>query len=811
MGDMSEAQKPESATDDGNPKLSESQARALEQAVYKVMMKPQLTPTPRAKVETPSKRWWIEDAEVLPRDDSSHLCEACRHIDFNYLMHSPIMQMLEEVPLGPLKDIVANRTCAFCRLLTSAMEDAAKDHKVFTHVGGKDMTSKLRTLPTGFDRRCNLLVSLYPAPDESDGFNHLNFQTCQPREKRLAGDMSQYKRCIQSPQIDFEQLRTWYQNCLGDQCGSNPIPAPAKSICEGFRLIDVERHCVVPYERQCNYIALSYVWGGIETVRCTKKNRQDLEVDGALLRKEYRLPRTIKDAILFVKELGEKYIWVDSLCIVQDDKHDQAIQIAAMNEIYTSASLTIAAVSGGNADSGLAGMGDRTRNFQQHIEKVQNIYLTNSPKTFAKAVDESVWNSRAWTLQERIMSPRVLFVAQDRCFFACKHRQKVLVESVDDTEDGLARELVVSGYEDNTANMIPLVKDVNTRSYRTVVESYTSRHLTYGSDILNAFRGIETLFHPLFRSDFLFGLPRSELDSQLLWKLAGPCIRRRDPVTGLPMFPSWSWAGWVGKMTCDEWENLSRIKWIEGEEGNKFSGQDFRYPKGANTDVFRAISFRQQWKGALKNHVPYYMEKSDPDRYFLHPTAPEEERMVGPNLKPGTDHLVFEAETTDAFEIGLDHFRPQSFWRQECTQDNHTWCPLPLRDSEKFIGGFVMVPGEITTRLSNDDAHTYDFVRLSRTTTTDQNERGEDDPDLLDDSEAVTLEKAYFPDRPDVNRPKKMTDCDPRRFDLTKPWCLYTIMFVEWKDRVAYRIGVGKMHIDAWAQAGPQKKTVVLG
>ncbi|KAI4198196.1 MAG: hypothetical protein LQ350_005432 [Teloschistes chrysophthalmus] len=811
MGEKSEAQQPELATNDGYPKLSERQARALEQAVYNVTMKPQLTFTPRAEPETPSRRWWIEDAETLPRDDSSYLCETCRHIDINYLVHSPTVQALEEVTLCPLKDIVANDKCVFCRLLTAAMKDAAGNRKLFTQVGGKDMICKLRTIPTGFDHRCTLLVSLYPAPDKSDGFNHLIFQTCQPREKRFDENTTQNRHCIQSPQIDFDQARAWYQNCLDGQCGSNPIPPPAKSICTGFRLMDVERHCIVPYERQCNYVALSYVWGGIETIRNLKKTRQSLEVDGALLRKEYPLPRTIKDAMLIVRELGERYLWVDSLCIVQDDELDKGTQIAAMNQIYTSAILTIAAVSGIKADSGLAGVGEEIRAFRQHIEKVQSVYLTNSPTTFTTTVDESVWNSRAWTLQERIMSPRVLFVAKDRCFYACKHRQKVLMESVDNTEDGLARELVVSGYEESTANMIPSAKDVNTVCYSTIVESYTSRHLTYESDILIAFQGIETLLRPLFRSDFIFGLPRSELDSQLLWQHAGPCARRRDPFTGIAMFPSWSWAGWVGEIFCKKWENLSRIKWIEGEKGKTFSGKDFRYPKGASTDLFKSIAFRQKWKGALKHRVPYYMEKSEPDKYFLHPTAPEEERILGPNLKSGTNYLVFEAETTDAFEIGLDHFLPHSLFEQKCTHDKHVVCPLLLHDSGNFIGGYVMVPGEITMRLSNDDAHAYDFIRISRTRTWEQDDRGEEDPDLLNDSEAITLEKSYFPDRPDMKTSSNAYACDPRRFDLTKPWCLYNIMFVEWKEGVAYRIGVGQMHIDAWAQANPKTKNVVLG
>ncbi|KAL8918727.1 MAG: hypothetical protein Q9172_005297 [Xanthocarpia lactea] len=166
------------------------------------------------------------------------------------------------------------------------------------------------------------------------------------------------------------------------------------------------------------------------------------------------------------------------------------------------------------------------------------------------------------------------------------------------------------------------------------------------------------------------------------------------------MFPSWSWAGWVGKVICNTRENLSRIAWIEGEDETRFWGNDFRYPKAAVKDVFK------------------------PD---------EEERTLGPNPKARTDHLFFEAETSEALGIGLDHSGLETLWRQECTQDNHTVCPLTIRDEDNHIGGYVRVPGEIATRLNNDDAATYDFVRISWTKTLEQENRGKDNPEILDD------------------------------------------------------------------------------
>ncbi len=135
-------------------------------------------------------------------------------------------------------------------------------------------------------------------------------------------------------------------------------------------------------------------------------------------------------------------------------------------------------------------------------------------------------------------------------------------------------------------NFIPSSQSVNSISYRHVVEAYSSRQLRFVSDILDAFEGIAARFHPIFRSDCVFGLPWSELDSQLLWQPSGPIIRRRDPETGIALLPSWTWAGWIGKVRCNTDENLSRIEWIEAN-GERFSGKDFRYPKGVNPDVIK--------------------------------------------------------------------------------------------------------------------------------------------------------------------------------------------------------------------------------
>lgn len=447
-------------------------------------------------------------------------------------------------------------------------------------------------------------------------------------------------------------------------------------------------------------------------------NRKDLETERYLLRVIDQLPHTVKDAISLTDSIGQRYLWVDRLCIIQDDLDDRASQIAAMGRIYSLATLTIAAITGDNANAGLSGMSAGPRNFQQHTTKVQGMYLANRPQKFSRAVNNSMWDTRAWTLQEKIMSPRILFVGSQRCFFTCHCQEDVCLESADTTENGLGRiRAPISG--DRLGGLLPSSRYVNILSYRKLVEAYTSRQLTKPADILNAFKGLEACLRPIFRSDFVFGLPRSELDSQLLWQPTKTLSRRLHPDTGLPLFPSWSWTGLVGEMQCNRNKHLSRIDRVESN-GERFSPRDFRDPAGAHTDGMKRIEHRLKWRGAvyIYNGVPYYYERKNPDEWFLHPTAPEEQRIPGPKVKGMTDHLVFEAETTDSHNISLEHYWAKVIDR--CVEEKHQLCPLQLLDPDGFLGGYVKVAGETFNRFRDDIVNgcflpnEYEFVMLSR-------------------------------------------------------------------------------------------------
>ena len=121
----------------------------------------------------------------------------------------------------------------------------------------------------------------------------------------------------------------------------------------------------------------------------------------------------------------------------------------------------------------------------------------------------------------------------------------------------------------------------------------------------------------------------------------------------------------------------------------------------------------------------------------------------------------------------------------------------------------MSAPGELRVKRSNEAV--YEYALISRGKTSEQDHWGEGNLDLLVDSEAVTMDKTHFLDRPDIHTATERCGFDQYIFDATKPWCMFNVMLVEWEGEVAYRLGVGRVHLDAWAQAHPKLKVVKLG
>lgn len=302
---------------------------------------------------------------------------------------------------------------------------------------------------------------------------------------------------------------------------------------KGFRVIDVNRRCLVE-KSSCRFVALSYVWGSnpqSSLLAASRATVDGMKKDGGL--PALSMPQTIEDAIEVCLKMGERYLWADRLCIIQDDPDDKKHQIEAMGDIYSSAQIVLVASSGDSMEFGIPGVGS-PRQAVQLSQDVLDLRITN---VIRDVEDDplNMWATRGWTYQEAVLSNRRLYFTNTRAFFECErlicHEDQFNVEKIRD--ELISTRLIIS--EDAT----------RFQSFTRHIRHYTSRNLTYRSDAHKALYGITTSLYKGPRA-FLSGLPVVDFDRALLWYPDyGTSIIERHETQGETL-PTWSWSSVMG-------------------------------------------------------------------------------------------------------------------------------------------------------------------------------------------------------------------------------------------------------------------------
>ncbi|KAF3811064.1 hypothetical protein GCG54_00010400, partial [Colletotrichum gloeosporioides] len=207
--------------------------------------------------------------------------------------------------------------------------------------------------------------------------------------------------------IDFERISRWISACETDH--SSTCGQETKSFSEAYpglevlRLIDVHDLCLVEVNDLQPYIALSYVWGGISTVRMTRANlsrflkRNSLEPSA-------RIPKTIRDTIDLARRLNIRYIWVDAFCLIQDDSEDLFQGISVMDKIFQRSWLTAVAASGHTANSGLPGFSGGSR-VPREATVIQPDISVTVFMDLDGMLESTVYQTRGWTNPPLVTEP----------------------------------------------------------------------------------------------------------------------------------------------------------------------------------------------------------------------------------------------------------------------------------------------------------------------------------------------------------------------------------------------------------------------
>ncbi|KAH8898102.1 HET-domain-containing protein, partial [Thozetella sp. PMI_491] len=210
---------------------------------------------------------------------------------------------------------------------------------------------------------------------------------------------------------DYALIGSWIRGCVSNH--PSCTPEHDMETLSRIRLVDVQDRMVVPYDPNISshYVALSYVWGRVR------------QASVALWSPLPPLPATIEDAMTVVRTLGFRYLWVDSLCIDQESEEHKASQINIMASIYRSAYVTIINLSGTSALSGLSGVSIDRSISQFRCTLDESTILVSTLPALAAYTRQSPWSSRAWVLQEALLSRRKLFFTQSQVYFECAEYQ----------------------------------------------------------------------------------------------------------------------------------------------------------------------------------------------------------------------------------------------------------------------------------------------------------------------------------------------------------------------------------------------------
>ncbi|KAK3324957.1 heterokaryon incompatibility protein-domain-containing protein [Apodospora peruviana] len=466
-----------------------------------------------------------------------------------------------EIPLPDLPSLLLTPACPVCRLIYRVLPRKGLDPRDNT-LKLTPYRSYLRApdwerLPSESKTQAAILIGIHTPytlalkydPRATGGENvgpaQMNGEAiCLASESTFPGRKLDNWRFVE-PMADLALAKKALDHCLQNCRGACQAEPHAELLLT--TMVDVIDRVTVPCPSDdCDYFALSYVWGGV------------MPTPGAL--ETGTLPQTIEDAITVTKKLGRRYLWVDALCIDQTPNPTptqaaaKTAQLKMMDLIYGCATLTIVALSGKDSNAGLAGVRPAHRRTKQVRETIGGRKFFTVPPTVGAEREASVWDKRAWTLQESLLSRRKLAFTDTQINFEC------LGHSVVDAFD-FETMMQWPGMGTSWDNMKRLMGampppgtqpgDWYVHGFLGLLNGYTERKMTNDSDSLNALLGILSAWERYLLpsgSTFVWGLPLQHAPQFLGWfheREVSTTPKRRQS------FPSWSWAGWEGRVYID--------------------------------------------------------------------------------------------------------------------------------------------------------------------------------------------------------------------------------------------------------------------
>ncbi|OCL14193.1 HET-domain-containing protein [Glonium stellatum] len=378
------------------------------------------------------------------------------------------------------------------------------------------------------------------------------------------------------------QVKSWLEDCLENHssCSSQDDCAlPTRVVNVGLISDDDLKYqqpfLFEPSGASGRYVALSYCWGkNANTVTTTSEtfqaHKQCIEMDS--------LPKTIQDAITITRSLRIPYIWIDALCIIQGDPSDWAREAGKMCHVYSSAVLTISASNASSSNEGIFGpqrFGAPPRPLSycgNTVYVCQNVAREHNRFEVQMRMREPMpLNRRAWTLQEGVLSNRIVHYTSSELVWECNDRflcecgfANMKIEMGDEISNRSIR-------QPELAREMKIDRKIAYQKWRDLVMVFMERQISVDDDRLAAFSGLARQFRRLLRAasggagsdQYIAGLWAGDLAHGMLWSVEDDWFRQsrdleieyRRPKSWRA--PSWSWAAFEGPV---EYAPLTRLE-----------------------------------------------------------------------------------------------------------------------------------------------------------------------------------------------------------------------------------------------------------
>ncbi|KAK4451180.1 heterokaryon incompatibility protein-domain-containing protein [Podospora aff. communis PSN243] len=628
--------------------------------------------------------------------------------------------------------------------------------------------------------------------------------------------------------ISIDTVKSWLASCdrhHGDHCNRGQTPVAPDQ--QPTFLIDVHRSCLVAATPGAAYATLSYVWGqarGSPGFSLTSDTHDVLREEGSL--DQVDLPRTIRDAMAFVAALGLSYLWVDRLCIMQDNEEHKHGQIKAMGSIYSHSSFTIIAAQSHDAFGPLSSRPLRTsspsgwsvlRSLGRSLTAWSRV---TAPKRTAPPTDtaihwqspqtdrdvmaimsadllRTIWYSRGWTFQEFLFSKRKIIFHNNtinwECHCTSAHEQRI----------SLPKEICMRPPVHVSRLGMDLDTWPNFHRFARLAALLTPRIFTFPEDVLDAFAGASTALARVYAGGLVTGIPEMVFDAALIWQPYHPMERRKAVLhPEEAVLPSWSWVSWRGNVHSESWQ----------------SGHDYLITRQTGSGV-AAGEVRPRWS-TFSTVQWQHSATLTSTRYPIQPQAPEWRRRYESDedtLPVGwqkhvdsdarrfyTHHDISDHQFWYPIPIGIGNGRASRSRYLHC-KTRHAKLQAQPKPHRGFANGCVFVAlqdadGEVVgaLRLNSSDrderpTDSWDFIELSSGSV----ELRHSGKDLLDHHFADVFDEWILPGWKSQNEPV---------------YEFYNVMNIGWTaPGVATRLAVGRVEKHAWERFAVEEIEISIG